>query len=291
MPSIARLVLARLLPACLVLACASCADVGATRTARPLRVMTFNVRVPVEADGINVWAHRRALAAQVIRDADADIVGTQELVRRQGDDLVAALPHTAWFGRGRHGDDSDEHMGLLYRTDRLRVLETGDFWLSDTPDTPGSITWGNLYARMVTWARFQRIADGATVTVFNTHFPYRDEDASARLRSAQLILSRLRAVPAGEPVILTGDFNTTPDTDVYRLLTSWLTDARVAAPAVAGPDQTFHDFTGHADQRIDWILARGLQPLSLTTVTLHDGAIYPSDHFPVVAEFALPPAH
>ena len=287
MKILARLFLSALLPACLVLACASCATTPKS-TSLPLRVMTFNVRVPVASDGINDWDHRRDLAAQVIRDADPDLVGTQELVRRQGDDLVAALPHTAWFGRGRHGDDSDEHMGVLYRTDRLRVLASGDFWLSDTPEVPGSITWGNLYARMVTWARFERIADGATFTVYNTHFPYRDEDAPARLRCAQLILSRLQALPADEPVLLIGDFNTTPDTDVHALLASWLTDARTAAPTREGPDDTWHAFTGNADQRIDWIFVRGLQPRSIRTITDHRGPVYPSDHFPVVAEFALP---
>lgn len=286
MAPLARLLLALLLPAVL----AACAAVAPARSAPPLRVMSFNVRVPMDSDGINTWPRRRALAAQAIRDADADIVGTQELVRGQGDDLVAALPHTAWFGRGRRGGDGDEHMGLLYRTDRLRVLASGDFWLSDKPAVPGSTSWGNPLPRMVTWARFRRRADGATVTVFNTHFPYRDEDAPARLRSAQLILSRLRALPAGEPVILTGDFNTTPDSDAYRLLASWLTDARTAAPAVAGPEPTFHAFTGRATRRIDWILARGLRPRAYRTVVLHDGAVYPSDHFPVVATFGLPPA-
>ena len=77
--------------------------------------------------------------------------------------LVARLPAYTWFGESRKGSTEDEHMGVFYRKDRLRVRDSGNFWLSDTPDVPGSRTWGNILPRMVTWARFERIADGATL--------------------------------------------------------------------------------------------------------------------------------
>jgi endonuclease/exonuclease/phosphatase family metal-dependent hydrolase len=275
----------RLLP--LLLALALPWAVPAT-AATPLRVMTFNVRLPVESDAANYWDRRRDLVVETIRHEDPDLIGTQELVGRQGAEIIAALPRYAWFGAGRRGSEDDEHMGVFYRTDRLRVLASGDFWLSDTPGIPGSISWGNLYPRLVTWARFQRIADGATFSFYNTHLPYRDEDESARVKAAQLILSRLRALPATEPVIVTGDFNSAPDSGAYRTLTSWLADAWTAAPRHCGPEATFHDFTGTPDRRIDWILSRNLQATTIRTVTRHRGAHYPSDHFPVVAEFIWP---
>src|SRR5690349_16006162 len=90
--------------------------------AEPLRVMTFNVRLPVKTDGANNWDARRDLAVQMLRSEDADVIGTQELFKRQGDDLVAGLPEYGWFGAGRRGGDDDEHMGVFYRKDRLRVL-------------------------------------------------------------------------------------------------------------------------------------------------------------------------
>lgn len=257
--------------------------------AQVLRVMSFNIRLPLESDGINRWDERRELAVSVLREQDADIIGTQELHKRQGDELVARLPQYAWFGEGRRGGDQDEHMGVFYRKDRLRVRESGNFWLSDTPDVPGSITWGHLYPRMVTWARFERIADGATFALYNTHLPYRDVDEAARARGAALIRSRIDVLSTREPVILTGDFNTLPESDTHAALTVTLTDAWTASPARSGPAATFHGFTGQADRRIDWILFRGLQVVRVKTVTTRDGLRFPSDHFPVVAEFELQP--
>lgn len=257
--------------------------------AQTLRVMSFNVRLPVESDGPNRWEARRELAADMLAREHPDLIGTQELFQQQGDELIALLPQYAWFGRGRKGGgERDEHMGVLYRKDRLRVLQSGDFWLSDTPDAVGSITWGNLYPRMVTWARFQRIADGATFVLYNTHFPYRDEDEPVRERSAALIVARLRQLSADEPVILTGDFNTVPESATHALLTATLRDAWTSAPRRRGPADTFHDFTGKADRRIDWVLYRGLKAKQVRTVTTHRDGRYPSDHFPVVVDFALP---
>ncbi len=177
--------------------------------APPLRVMTFNVRLLTGNDGVNKWDARRDLVAEMLHAEDPDVIGTQELFKQQGDDIVERLPQFVWFGVGRRGGDEDEHMGVFYQKDRLRVIASGNFWLSDTPDVAGSRTWGNLYPRMVTWARFERIADGATFTFYNTHFPYRDIDEPVRVRCAELIRDRLGKLPASERVILVGDFNTT----------------------------------------------------------------------------------
>jgi endonuclease/exonuclease/phosphatase family metal-dependent hydrolase len=264
---------------------------AAPASAQPLRVMTFNVRLLTANDGTNNWDARRDLAVQVLRSEDPDIIGTQELFKRQGDDLVARLPHYVWFGEGRRGGNDDEHMGVFYRKDRLRVLHSGNFWLSDTPDVAGSRTWGNLYPRLVTWARFERTADGATFTLYNTHLPYRDEDEVARRRAADLIRTRLEALPQNEKVILIGDFNTTPDNPVHATLTTTLADAWIASPERSGPEGTFHGFTGRAERRIDWILFRGLKVMRVKTIPTHQDGRYPSDHFPVVAEFELEPAN
>nr|WP_202624667.1 endonuclease/exonuclease/phosphatase family protein [Steroidobacter agaridevorans] len=255
--------------------------------AQPLRVMTFNVRLLTPNDGANNWDARRDLVVAMLRAEDPDVIGTQELFKRQGDEIVERLPQFVWFGEGRGGGDADEHMGVFYRKDRLRVRESGNFWLSDTPDVPGSRTWGNLYPRMVTWARFERLADGATFTLYNTHLPYRDSDEPARLRCAELIRDRLAKLPATERVVLLGDFNTTTESRVYSSLTNSLTDVWTAAPERSGPEGTFHDFTGKPERRIDWILVRGMKANRVETVTTHREKQYPSDHFPVIAELEL----
>ena len=251
-----------------------------------LRVMTFNVRVPVDT-GMNAWAHRRDLMVQVIAAAHPDVLGTQELTEEQGQYLAAHLPGYAWFGQGREGGTKGEHMGVFYRTDRLQVVRSGDFWLSDTPDVPGSRTWGQPYPRMVTWARFRLRHGGGTFDYFNTHFPYRPEDTRARMLSAQEIMRRIGQLPASAAVILAGDFNCGPDSPVHALLTRSLRDARDAAASSSGPAKTFHDFTGIPNQRIDWILSRGFSVRGVRTITTHDGARYPSDHFPVLAELVV----
>jgi endonuclease/exonuclease/phosphatase family metal-dependent hydrolase len=256
----------------------------------PLRVMAFNVRLPIASDGPNAWEHRRDLLVRTIADARPDIIGTQELFKLQGDYVVERLPQYTWFGIDRRGGHGDEHMGVFYRRDRLRVVESGNFWLSDTPTVPGSITWGHPLPRMVTWALMETIDGGRRFYFYNTHFPYREEDGDARRKGAELIRTRIAALPADVPVILVGDFNTDPDGDVHAALARNLVDVRAAAPVKQGPDATFHNFTGKPDRRIDWIMARGIKPNSTSTLTTHDGTAYPSDHFPVIAEFGWNPS-
>jgi endonuclease/exonuclease/phosphatase family metal-dependent hydrolase len=256
-----------------------------------LRVMTFNVRYGEADDGINAWPHRRDLMVKVIREEHPDIMGTQELLSPQGDYLKQHLPGYTWFGMGRNGNEinknSNEHMGVFYDTARLEVLDSGNFWLSDTPDKPGSIGPGLLMPRMVTWARFRDRRSGREFYYYDTHFPYRDgkEAEATREQCAELIRQRMAKLPASLPFILTGDFNTAPDSRTHASLTEVLRDARTSAPRREGPEATFHDFTGHATKRIDWILYRGVKATDVRTITTHEGKVYPSDHFPVVADF------
>jgi endonuclease/exonuclease/phosphatase family metal-dependent hydrolase len=255
--------------------------------AQTLRVMSFNIRLPAESDGPDRWELRREQVVRMLREQDADIIGTQELFAEQGDYLAAQMPEYAWFGRGRESNGGGEHMGVFYRRDRLRAIESGDFWLSDTPEVPGSITWGHPHPRMVTWALFETLADGRKFYLFNTHLPYRGEDEDARLRGAQAIVQRLRALPDDVPVVLTGDFNTMPDSGTYAEFKGLLQDAWVAA-AQRGPESTFHGFTGRPQKRIDWILVRGLRTDRMRTVDRQENGRYPSDHFPLMVELSWP---
>nr|WP_324615121.1 endonuclease/exonuclease/phosphatase family protein [Dyella amyloliquefaciens] len=254
--------------------------------AQTLRVMSFNVRVPVEADGPNRWEARRDIFVDTIREQHPDLIGTQELHKEQGDYVVSKLPEYTWFGIDRFGGHADEHMGVFYRKDVLRLKDSGNFWLSDTPDKPGSITWGNIFPRMVTWALFEDIHTGRTFYYYNTHLPYRDQDEPIRVKGAKEIIARIATLPKDVPFILTGDLNTTPSSPTYALLTKTLQDARAASPKVEGPEKTFHNFTGNPDQRIDFILTRGFTPTHYATVTTQENGRYPSDHFPVVTDLS-----
>ncbi|MGA7438093.1 MAG: endonuclease/exonuclease/phosphatase family protein [Luteibacter sp.] len=255
--------------------------------AEDLKVMSFNVRTITGPDGPNRWEMRKDLFADTIRQRDPDVIGTQELGQQQGDDTVARLPQFTWFGRDRFGAHKDEHMGIFYRKDRLKLVKSGDFWLSDTPDKVASITWGNIFPRMVNWALFERLSDHKRFYLLDTHFPYRDSDEEARSKSAHEMAEWTKKLPPGTPVIITGDFNTGPDSESHRMLTAEFKDAWLTAPAKKGPEDTFHNFTGKADKRIDWILYRGVEAKSVETITISKDGRYPSDHFPVQADFSL----
>jgi endonuclease/exonuclease/phosphatase family metal-dependent hydrolase len=258
--------------------------------AETLRVMTFNVRYPNPGDGANTWPARRDLLAETIRARRPDLIGTQELFYEQGQYIVEKLPEYAWFGLSRRGNHEDEHMGVFYLKNRLRVVESGDFWLSITPEKPGSISWNMTLPRMVTWAVFEVIGTGKRFRYFNTHFAHRREDEAARLKSAQLIACRLELLDADEPVVLTGDFNAPAGGAVHEAFTRLLRDAWIEAAERKGPADTFHGFTGKPRPgRIDWILFRAPWKVrSAETITDRKGDIFPSDHFPVMAVFEIP---
>ncbi|MCG7347657.1 endonuclease/exonuclease/phosphatase family protein [Sphingomonas sp. ACRSK] len=263
------------------------ATVAACAPASSLRVMTFNVRLSYD-EGPTRWDVRRPVMVATIRDTQPDVVGAQELHQRQGDDLVRALPQYRWFGRDRRGGHADEHMGILYRTDRLRLVTEGDFWLSDTPEQPGSMSWGTDLPRMATWGVFETLGRNPRRFVFvDTHLPHREQDAQARERGGALILSRLPAIAEDLPLVVAGDFNAEPDSGVYAEFSNALTDAWTAAPRKQGPELTFHDFTGVGKKRIDYLFVRGFQIKDATVDTHHEGTTYASDHFPVMATVAF----
>ncbi len=250
-----------------------------------LRVMSFNLRYPAKTDGPNVWENRRDLLVETIRLKDPDLIGTQELYYEQGQYIVAQLPQYVWFGVSRRGNREDEHMGVFYKREKFRLLDSGNFWLSETPDQPGSMSWNVNLPRMVTWGLFEVRPGGRRLYFFNTHFPHRREDAPARLKCAALLAERLEKLPPDTPLILTGDFNSPAGGEVYQVFARRLQDAWEAAARRQGPEGTISGFKGlTTGARIDWILYRGgLKALEAETVTHQREGRYPSDHYPVLA--------
>ncbi|MBS1856969.1 MAG: endonuclease/exonuclease/phosphatase family protein [Acidobacteria bacterium] len=250
-----------------------------------LRVMTFNVRYPAASDGPNRWEARRDILVASVKAENPDLFGTQELFYEQGQYIVEKAPEYAWFGVSRRGDRTDEHMGVFYKPGVLRLLESGNFWLSETPDAPGSMSWDVTLPRMVTWGLFEVKASGKKFYMYNTHFPHRSEDGAARVKCAELIQRHISRLPKDVPFVLLGDFNTGVGSEPYRVIAAGLTDAWATAKVKSGPNGTFHGFKGTpGETRIDWILFRGFAGApEVGTVTRNDGGRYPSDHFPVFA--------
>lgn len=254
-----------------------------------LSVMTFNVRYPSPDDGVNVWEQRRDILVETVRLKNPDIMGTQELFYSQGEYIVENLPEYTWFGTSRRGNHEDEHMGIFYKPDKLSLVQSGDFWLSETPDEPGSSSWDMSLPRMVTWGLFEIAGSGRQFILGNTHFPHRAEDEAARLECAKVILGRIQDAPPGVPLILIGDFNTTADSEVHNLLSTRFSDAWLETGTRSGPEATFNEWTGvTGGRRIDWIFYSGaVSPDQVETVTHNRDGSYPSDHYPVYAEFTF----
>lgn len=249
-----------------------------------LRIATYNVRYPAPGDGANLWDKRKDLFLRSIEHMRLDLFGTQELFALQADYITSKLPDFAWFGISRRGNHEDEHMGVFYRKDKLKLIDSGNFWLSPTPELAGSSAWGMSLPRMATWGLFEIKATGRRLYFVNTHFPHRREDEQARLECAKVLAAFLEKRPRGVPAVLTGDFNTDAAGPAFDLLTRTLTDAK---PANAGG--TFHGFTGKpGTARIDWILYSGLTLKQSEIITFNEAGLYPSDHFPVVAAFSAP---
>lgn len=257
--------------------------------AETLRVMTFNVRYPAKSDGPDLWDLRKDFLVETIRKHQPDVMGTQELFHLQGEHIVKSLPDYAWFGVSRRGNTEDEHMGVFYRKDRLALVDSGNFWLSETPERPGSQSWEMTLPRMATWGVFESKPSGKRFLLINTHFPHRREDEAARQKCAKLLATRVELYNPAMPVVLTGDFNAPAGGGTYAILAPLMKDAWKEAAKKDGPEGTFHGFKGTpGDARIDWIMFRApWKVASATAITDNRNGRYPSDHFPVLAVFEV----
>ncbi len=256
-----------------------------------LRVMTFNIRYNNPDDGEHAWPHRKERVASVIRFHEADLVGVQEALKDQIEDLETLLPAYAWIGVGRgDGAAAGEFSPIFFRKDRFELVEQATFWLSETPEVVGSQGWDAALPRIVTWGRFRDKRTGTAFFLFNTHFDHRG--AQARTESARLLLEKIDALAGDAPVIVTGDFNVVPTTEAYRVMAAGLEDARhLSVTPPHGPDETDFGFTveaGEEGRRIDYIFVHpDVRVQHYGVLTDHWNGHFPSDHLPVLAEVAL----
>jgi endonuclease/exonuclease/phosphatase family metal-dependent hydrolase len=257
-----------------------------------LHVMSFNLRYASD-DGPQPWAHRRPVVHSLLEAERPDLIGTQEGLAAQLDDVRADLgPAYGFVGTGREGGRQGEYSAIFYRAERLAALEHEVFWLSDTPDVVGSNTWGAHCVRIVTWVRFLDAVTGREFYAVNTHLDH--VSGYARQRAAALIRDRFAAFAPGLPVVLTGDFNTAAgaDSPEYTLLTgaAGLVDTWTAAPRRGAAYSTWHGFGPVVTDgpRIDWILVTPDISVEAAAVnTFQVGDAYPSDHLPVQARIRI----
>ncbi len=258
------------------------AVVCAVAMQNPITFMSFNVRYATADDGPNSWVFRRGTVFEVINRRRPDVLGVQEALAVQIDELLVHLPGYAYVGVGRDdGGRAGEYSALFFRRDRFSVVDSGTFWLSDTPDVVGSKSWGNNVVRVCTWAKL-RSTSGTEFSVFNAHFDH--ESQPSRERSAELVGTR--ASGAGLCVVM-GDLNAGESNLVVdKLKGHGFSDTfRLLHPSAVEVG-TFNGFDSNATKgdKIDYIFVSKDWNVVDAGIdrTLFDGRT-PSDHFPVWA--------
>ena len=276
---------------------APAADAPAPSNATGVRVMSFNIRYSTAPDKEDRWEKRQDFLIDTIRAYNPDLLGTQEVLADQADFLQQRLPEYGFVGGGRDdGKRKGEYSPIQFKKDRFELLAHGQWWLSPAPEKVGSKGWDAALPRIVTWARLKDRQSGKTVVYFNTHWDHMGK--TARVESGKLMRKLVDDLVGGDdvPVVVTGDFNSTEDTEQYRSLTVGdgtgmkLIDAyRTVHPEKKPDEASFNGFKGTTKGlRIDWVLhsphwvAKG----AAIDRTTREGRT-PSDHYPVTAELDL----
>lgn len=262
-----------------------------------VRALSFNVRYDTESDGRDAWPTRRDAVVALLRYHRPDVVCLQELLSHQFEAVRDELDRYEWFGVGRvDGGDEGEFVPVGYDATRFERADAEAFWLSDTPEVPGSLGWDADYPRVVTRVTLRERETDAELHVASVHLDH--GGATARAEGASVLRRRLGELDG--PVVVCGDFNCEPDSTPYRRLVGEndrgappLRDAKtLAEDGHYGPEKTFHGFTGDPTERIDYVFVRDCDvSLTATLTDRRDGrrgdddcGYYPSDHFPVVAD-------
>lgn len=260
-----------------------------------LNIMSFNVRYDNPGDSLNSWQYRKDIAAQTIKDHNADIVGTQEVLINQLNDLKASLPEYNTIGVGRlDGKEKGEHCAILYKKERFKEIKSGNFWLSETPEVAGSMGWDGACERVATWIILEDISSKRQLFVINSHLDHVGKQA--RIKGVALLLKEAKVLSAGLPIIMTGDFNATPDSNVIKhVVDSSNPDHLMHSKDVAGTksDQawTFHDFGRIPVEKrefIDYIfVSPGINVINHSVIPEKLDGTFITDHSVVTAQIQL----
>ena len=258
-----------------------------------LNVMTFNIRYNNRNDSLNAWPYRKDIAASQILFHQTHILGIQEALHDQVMDLAHSLSRYKYVGVGRDdGKTKGEYSAIFYDTARLKLIQSATFWLSLTPEAPGSKGWDADITRIVTWAKFSDIKTKKLFFVFNTHFDHIGQEA--RRESAKLLKQKVKDIAGNVPVIITGDFNAKPSDEPIKILLddpNKFTDSKlISITPHYGPQGTFNGFglKERDNEPIDHIFLKGKwKVLQHATLSQSWGGRYSSDHFPVFAKLSF----
>ena len=286
-----NLQLVNLKPVLAILVC-MLLSINTTFAQETIKVMTFNIRYdealfnegePRPTD----WANRKILQVELLNKYQPDVIGMQEPHIHQVKYLAEQLSAYSWFGVGRaDGKEKDEFNPIFYRNDKLTLVDSGTFWLSETPDKV-SRSWDAGYDRICTWVLLEYKKGKKQFYVFNTHFDSKGKDA--RVNSAKLVNEKIKAMAEDKPVFVTGDFNFQAESTPYKeMISQSLSDSKmICVKEPTGSEGTFNSFRYGAThkRRIDFIFVNEkVEVKEYQVIDYSKDGIYPSDHFPVLIQ-------
>lgn len=259
-------------------------------SAQEFRVITYNIRLDVASDGINQWGKRLSNIEGLVRKSNPDILCVQEALYNQMSDLETMLPEYFYVGVGRDdGFKMGEFSAIFFKKNSFELLSSNTFWLSPTPEIPGSKGWDAAITRICSYGQVKIKSSGKTLFVFNTHFDHIGE--KARKESAKLIIQKVAEIAKDSAVILTGDFNSDPNTKAFKTIVKNrvhpMKDSYVKSNE---PDCTFTGFEVSSGicKHIDFIFYdKSFEQKSYQIIRDNNGAYYPSDHLPVESVLLL----
>lgn len=278
-----------------MVACLASVQLFAAQKGDEMNVMSYNIRMDTSGDGENAWPYRKDLAGSMIRFHEVDIFGAQEVLHHQLTDLLERLPGYDYVGVGREdGKTKGEYAPIIYRKARFTVEKHGDFWLAEDIHAVGKKGWDAACERVATWAIFKDTQSGKRFFFLNTHLDHIGQ--VARHEGAELVLAQSAQLSEGLPIIVTGDFNATPEDEPIQVLTKaddarHLTHTRQLATVKYGPEWTFHNYGRipfNERQWIDYIFVKGnFKVTRHGVITDTQNQLFPSDHCPILCTMTI----
>lgn len=247
---------------------------------------SFNLRYDNPRDTGNLWVNRAPIVASLIQFHDFDVLGTQEGLRNQLDDIKNALPEYTFFGAGRDdGQAKGEHSAIFYKTAKFNILKSGNFWLSTTPEKPGP-GWDARLNRICSWVQLQDKRSKKKFYFFNVHYDH--QGVEARRESSLLILKKIKEIAGNDPVVFTGDLNGSHESEWYKSLegSGWLKDTYKQVAHPYANNGSFNSFGSSLQKTeiIDHIFVTApFKAQKWGILSDHYHGKFPSDHYPVLA--------
>lgn len=253
-----------------------------------IRIASCNIRFNNPADGEHDWNGRREIMANCLKDFSPHVFGTQEGWEPQLYDLLSLLDEYEICDGHRNWISDRMYPTIYIKKDFFNVIESGDIWLSETPQVPASKSFDSAFPRLCTWAKLKIKDENKSFLLIDAHLDHLKTET--RQEQVKVLINEVSKVNTEElPIILLGDFNEAPNEKVREIISK--SDLNLKDPwfFFNHPEEaSHHSFKGFREDgtRIDWILnSDKFEALEIYLYKENDQGIYPSDHFPVFAKF------